>query len=590
MSDVFKILQNQDVVDDFDFHFAKLITRIEKNISEAENLNILQLGAALISSQTRHGHICFTEESIEDLKTNEELKGVVPSWNQLKKTITESSSCSDGKRKTPFIFDGKRFYLFRYWQYENMLAKKIVEISKTKCRYSEKLDELSNQLTQLFEGEKGENSQFEAALTAVSNRFSVITGGPGTGKTTVIAKILAAIYSVFPDETVLLAAPTGKAASRMNEALKNALKNSKGLINEEVKSKIQELSGSSIHRLLGWTSWSGGFAHNEKKPLDAGIVIVDEASMISLSLMLSLVNAVRKGSSLVLLGDKDQLASVEAGNVLGDICKAANEKAFENKNVATLTKSYRFKENKALGELASVINESSDASDMLKVFEKHHNGSTRYLNKKMSEAKQFVKEVIVENYSPLFESNNVASAIDALEKFRIFCGSKIGVGGVSHINQLAESIFIEKGFMKSGKEVWYHGRPIMVTQNNPNLELFNGDCGVVFEQNGEKRGYFPASDGSIKSFPVSTLPVVETVYAMTIHKSQGSEYNSVIAIFPEVKMAVLSKELLYTAATRSKEKLTLIGQWEIIEAAFKKPVLRNSGLSDALIFFSNSDS
>ena len=587
LANIIKKLLSTGLIDDLDFQFAQFTARIEKRGFSSDEFEILSASAALISRQINCGHICLSENDVENLRSETENGNeIIPQWADIINVMSRSSSCSDGRTPAPVVFDGARLYLYRYWQYENRLAKKIIEMSKESSRYIEKYQELAKTITLLF-GEEGKtNGQLEAALSAVRNRFSVITGGPGTGKTTAIAKILAAIFRLFPDESVVLAAPTGKAASRMNEALKNAVSFAKNSTDDEIKLKIQGLNGCSIHRLLGWTRTPGVFVHNNENPIDAGIVIIDEASMIDLSLMSKLVDSIHSGTSLLLLGDKDQLTSVEAGNVLGDICTASNKGVFKDSNVSVLTKSYRFGKSAFIGELASEVNLGSDTSILKEIFNKCNDSSIKFIDSKISSSMEVVEEAIIRNYSSLFKDSNALEIIAALEKFRILCGSKVGNGGVAQINRFAESVMIKNGSIKSHGEQWYHGRPVMVTENNYVLELFNGDCGVILEKDNEKRGYFQSNDGTVRSFPVSMLPSVETVYAMTVHKSQGSEYDSVMVILPEKEMAVLTKELIYTAVTRSRKDLTIIGKEEILSTAVKRSAARNSGLADALIFLS----
>ena len=582
-----KTLLKAGIIDDLDLHFALFLERIEKNELSGSESEIFLAGAALVSRQIYHGHICLADSGIEALKEAfDNGSDIIPQWSDITAVLRKSSNCSGGESFTPLVFDGNRFYLYRYWQYEHKLAKSIKKMSEMKSRYFEKFEEIKEHIEALFEKEGKVNGQLEAALMAVQNRFSVITGGPGTGKTTAIAKILASIFKCYPDETVLLAAPTGKAASRMNEALKNAVSFAGELIDEETGLKILSLSGCSIHRLLGWTRSPGIFVHNSENRLNAGIVIVDEASMIDLSLMSKLVDAIGKDTSLVLLGDKDQLTSVEAGNVLGDICQASNNGVFKNKTVSVLKKSYRFGKSLFIGELAGSLNRGADIETLKSVFDKCDDGSISFINRKISSSMDIVESAIIQNYSFLFEKEDVLEILGLLEKFRILCASKMGSGGVEQINRFARMVFAKKGHTGSLNETWYHGRPVMVTENNYILELFNGDCGVILEHDGEKRGYFPANDGSYRSVPVSMLPSVETVYAMTVHKSQGSEYDSVMIILPENEMTVLTKELIYTAVTRAKTKLTVIAQERIIESAVKRTAARNSGLADALNFLS----
>jgi exodeoxyribonuclease V alpha subunit len=577
-SDIYDLFKS-GVIGDMDYHFGRFIARKEEESGNDIKRDVVELAAALISRQVSNGHICFSAQDFNNFIVDcpDNLKDL-PSWDEMVGALKKCKSCSFGNKITPLVFDGKRFYLHRYWNYENRLAQAVLRMSKEESRYKDQIAEIEKNLSYMGGESDIDEGQHDAARNAFLNRFSVITGGPGTGKTTVVAKIIAALWKVSQNEKIVLAAPTGKAASRMNEALKNTVERMKDKIDEDVKEKILSLNGTSIHRLLGWTNKPGVFKHNGENPLDADLVIVDEASMIDLSLMSKLADAIPDKASLVLLGDKDQLASVEAGNVLGDICEAAQLGYIKDSVVSVLTKSYRFSMEDSIGRLATVVNDIAKNENVQNLFESCKDGSLQFFDPSESSLSAYLKKIVKEKFSDIFKPDTPENILKTLDKFRILCAVRKGLRGVEEMNRFAQTILYEEGLIREIKDEWYHGRPIMVTENNYNLELFNGDCGVVLETDSGKRAFFKGKQSETISFPVSMLQTVETVYAMTVHKSQGSEFDEISFIMPEKEVAILTKELVYTAITRAKNKVTVVSDKTLFQTSIKKSAVRNSGL------------
>jgi len=391
-----------------------------------------------------------------------------------KAELKKSKAVGSGSEIRPLIFDGKNLYIQKYFVYQNRILKRINEL-----------------------------------------QLHIITGGPGTGKTTSLAKILKNRL----DEKILLAAPTGKAAFRMRESLA-----SQGI----------ELEAKTIHRLLS------------HKPLEANIIAIDECSMVDLPLMSKLLDAAPSGCDLYLLGDKHQLASVEAGSVFADIC-AKYEK---NPDIYTeLTKNWRAKEAPGIVKLSEEILNNS-----VKNFD---NENVHYCGK-------LSIEKLFEEYKPLFKAESEKEALEFLKSFQILCATKKRVENVN------------RELLSKAKHSKY--TPIIITENNYSQNLFNGDMGVKDKE----RAYFP-NGTKIRTFPLLTLPKYEDAFAITIHKSQGSEYERVAVVYPdrereENEQTILTKELLYTAITRAKRECFIFGNESVLAASCKKEIYRASGI------------
>lgn len=570
-------LAEKRLISGADENLAEFLCGLEKNLAPEEK-QVLAAAAALLSEWVSSGSICLTKDDIATFtKTNKEAlsETAFPDWEEIKIALSKSSCCTSDpeNEQKPLVFSEDKIYFYKYWLYENSLASKVLNISKDKGKYAEYADEINKIFDKLFDedakkyGRKNIEQQ-KAAGTVIRNRFSVITGGPGTGKTTTVSKIIAGILSVCPEAEIILAAPTGKAASRMTESLGKETKNieESDVISGEILGKMKSLEGRTLHKLLGWMF--GKPEKNRENPIHADLVIVDEASMVDIAMFSNLLDALSDKTSIILLGDKDQLASVDVGNVLSDICSAAEAGLFERDIVARLTKSHRFEKHPAIGRLAGAVNGQHDAGEIIRICreERDLDFTTKTVEK--------IVETAADNYG--FLSNTSLSPEEILEKlnnFKILCPSKEDSSGVMKLNEA-----IEKALGKEGTDIFYSGRPIMVTRNDyANSGLVNGDCGVILG----KRAYFKI-DNSVKPFPISALPPVETVYAMTIHKSQGSEYRSVLVVLPEREMPMLTKELLYTAITRAKEKVEIAAKESVLEYTLKNSAARNSGFENAL--------
>jgi exodeoxyribonuclease V alpha subunit len=446
--------------------------------------------------------------------------------------------------------------------------------------------------------------QTAAAISGALNNFTIITGGPGTGKTTTVAKLLAVLFSMNPSLKVALAAPTGKAAARMAESLKAA--SAKGLNSSELFNRLQP---STIHRLLRNVPGTTRFKFNADNPLHYDVVIIDECSMIDVALFAKLLDAIGKKTRLIMLGDKDQLASVEAGSLFGDLCQLqetinrfSNERiSFINsfvpeeekklpdsngdnpgtilsQHIIELKDSHRFSDTKGIGRFSKAV--ISNNVPVLQEFIDVSQDDQVSIDVNGSHA---VFEEFILGYKEYILEKNISAALRSLNKLRVLCAVREGDQGLYTLNRHIEEFLRRKGLLKHAGEFYEH-RPVMITRNNYRLGLYNGDTGILrYDEHGVLRAWFENTEGKI----ISVLPVyltqIETVFAMTIHKSQGSEFDSVMVVLPvSTRSGLLTRELLYTAVTRAKIKVVIRSTPEIILDTALQQVDRGSGISDRL--------
>ena len=612
-----KNLLKKGLLSEIDIHFANFI-----NGFSPDNDPDIFLAAALVSHTTAGGNICLNLETTSGnllSGTQEDRKPIecpkLDAW--LQKLKTHPAVGRPGE-KCPLILDPKnRFYLYRYWDYENTLSNSIKKRIRKNIAGLD-LQRLKNSLDRLFpkSNQSGVNWQKIAAAVASSRHFSVITGGPGTGKTFAVTKILALLLEQVPEKMlqIYLAAPTGKAAARLKESLEHA----KGRMNcdDAVKARIPT-DVFTIHRMLKPIKGSPYFRYDRDNLLMADVVVVDEASMVDLALMAKLLQAVPQNARLILIGDKDQLASVEAGSVLGDICDrevmhgfsvsfmdrvkeltgedldqmipASGEGSGLQDSIVVLQKSYRFGAKSGIGGLSRAVNRA-DADMAFAILDDSDEKSIDWQQLKANQDLiETLSQQIVSGYQSYLKTRDPADALQRLRRFKILCALNIGPLGVQAINKLAEQVLSRQNLIQLDRipgNPWYAGRPVLITRNNYQLGLFNGDIGITMpaaEAGGKELFvYFPEVTGGVRRFQINQLPEHETVYAMTVHKSQGSEFDEVLFILPDKDFSILTRELIYTALTRARKKIRIWGNHSIIRNAIARKIERTSGLRDAL--------
>jgi len=555
-----------------DRHFKDFAARLAEKDAEE-----ISLAAALVSHYKAHGHICI--ELSTRMKISDAEVSVSPSeLDDWLRKLRESSVVGKPGEYRPLILDDKsRLYLYRYWEYQERLAKLI---RKRIVGDAEDIDSglLEEGLERLFPRDPTEETDWQkrAARTALTRRFCVISGGPGTGKTTIVAKILALLLERKSVQKIALAAPTGKAAARLQESItKEKDKSDYGAVRDAIPE-----SASTLHRLLGSIPNSPYFRHHAENPLSADVVVVDEASMVDMALMSKLVQALSPRARLILLGDKDQLASVEAGAALGDICDSGCP------GIVQLQKSYRFGEESGIASVSSAVN-SGDADHALEIMKGGKYKDIRW--KKLPRGDDLarrLRDAVIQGFEAYLKiiDNPSDTIFQRFEQFRILCAVRHGPCGVVDINRSVERILRRERLIRLDK-TWYKGRPVLITSNDYNLRLFNGDVGIALpdpESRYEIRVFFPNSDGTLRKLHPLRLPEHETVYAMTVHKSQGSEFENVILLLPDRDSPVLTRELIYTGITRAISHVEVWGEESIFREAALRRIERTSGLQDAL--------
>jgi exodeoxyribonuclease V alpha subunit len=450
-------------------------------------------------------------------------------------------------------------YLRRFHDLERTVAERLVALASQPTAVPAPADDLSDEM-HLDDGQR------EAVRVCLASRLGVLVGGPGTGKTRTVATILAALLrGDGATPRIALAAPTGKAAARMGESIAGAAALLDGA-DPELADSMRRIKPSTVHRLLGVRTGSAAFRHNASDPLHHDVVIIDEASMMSLPLTASLLDALGGSTRVILVGDPDQLASVEAGSVLADLVAAVGP---TSTCVAELTANHRFGDGSAIAELASAVR-TGDSEAARRALEGDEAVSLS------STSGRSIIEPVASAMRQAALSGDATAAAKHLDSVRVLCAHRRGPAGVARWNAMVESWL---GDVRPFSD--YAGRPVMVTENDASRRLFNGDIGVVVDRDGALEVVLPDGDG-VRAVPRVHLGRVETVHALTIHKSQGSEFDRVIVVLPSADSLLATRELLYTAITRARSSVTLIGSLDTVLAALARPTRRASGLRTRL--------
>lgn len=623
---------------------------------------LLLLAAALASHQLGHGHVCLDLQqtlaepdfALSLPPEGDALTGplLLPSqlladldlrtWLQR---IAASTLVADGdapgQQARPLVLSGQRLYLRRYWSYERQIDQTLrLRLSQSEAAPAD----LPARLAQLFDdGALPGQVDWQKLACALATRagFSIITGGPGTGKTTTVVRLLALLQAPAVEQgrplRIRLAAPTGKAAARLTESIGQQVERLQ--VTAQVRGHIPT-DVSTVHRLLGSRPGSRHFRHHAGNPLPLDVLVVDEASMIDLEMMANLLQALPPKARLILLGDKDQLASVEAGAVLGDLCRDAEEGRYSPatqawleliggqslaasgleqgdaqrnplaQQVVMLRFSRRFGEGSGIGQLARLVNrqQAQAARDVLSMPPADvfglalRNEQDKALDRLIldgldrgSEGPQGYRSYLrtIGRHRPAlgtaFDDPRweqwAANVLHSFEDFQLLCAVRKGPWGVEGLNERVARVLHNAGLIDN-QQLWYEGRPVLVTRNDYGLGLMNGDIGIALRLPDEQgqallRVAFPRNDGGtgVRFVLPSRLNEVETVYAMTVHKSQGSEFSHTALVLPDALNPVLTKELVYTGITRAKHCFSLVEPRQgVFEEAVLRKVRRISGL------------
>ncbi|MCB5228029.1 exodeoxyribonuclease V subunit alpha [Alishewanella sp. 16-MA] len=681
-----------------DLAFARFIQQHTAVASQAEcdtanrtvtNLsnNISMLLAALLSHQVGRGHVCLSLRALlaeperllnisvesalsaptsasftplsavssvllaPSLGNEQEASLVTPTallagltLSDLQQALAHSAAVqvsSEQQEAHPLVLVGETLYLYRYWQYERQLAADLQRLMQPVAKALPPVAQLNSWLSELFDTPQTTaaiNWQKLACVNTLRSHFSVITGGPGTGKTYTVVRLLALLQRLHLADSadaqvrplvIKLAAPTGKAAARLKESIQAATEQLRQLP-ASWHSALQQISAdsSTLHKLLGVQAGTRQFRHHRAKPLALDVLIIDEASMVDIELMHATLAALLPGAKLVLLGDKDQLASVEAGAILGQLCAGAEQGGYSRETLAFLqgfTQSHlpefmhvaeaprhlqhvimlrvsrRFDDSSGIGALARVVNDGR-SNEVAALF-KPDSGFTDLHLLQPTQPDPEGQQALLASLQQLCQQGFAGylqqisarpapgasaeqferwarSVLKAYQGFQLLTPVRDGPFGVSGLNALVQQSlsFVSRSASAQGRQdSWYEGRPVMITANDYNLNLRNGDIGIVLRSadTEQKRVVFVDSDNQLRWILPSRLAEVTTVFAMTVHKSQGSEFTHTVLVLPDRDNPVLSRELLYTGLTRAAQQLTIVvPSWPVLTQAVDRPTIR----------------
>jgi len=602
LKSILKALAQQGDISYLSYYFAEFIS----NLAGQPMDSLLAYSAALVSETNQKGDVCIRLDRFESglLFNSERLLAidmpVAPDGESWCNLLLKFDCVGSVGEIAPLILEDQRLYLYRYWYYESQLAEFISKrLKDTPEIDASKLSQDLHNLYPIMPDEKLNQQKLAIAL-AVKRRFSVVSGGPGTGKTSTVINILAVLLAQQPELRIQLAAPTGKAAARMMESIRRSIETSNLAQNTL---NLIPTQAKTIHRLLGFSQGSFRYSRQHRLPVD--YLVIDEASMVDLTLMYRLFDALPEQAGVILLGDRDQLASVAAGNVLGDITGQGQAIEYSQQqtdslvsileqplpdpagnglpisdSIALLTRSYRFDAQSGIAQLARTINQGNSKEAIELLLAPENNLSWHANTNELPQKTTY--QTILSSYQPVVTSDTVEQAFEAFERCRVLCAVHTGDFGVEAINyQVTQSM---RTLQWIDLEENFCGKPILIASNDYELGLFNGDIGLLwYDENKSLRAYFYDVDQSLRSLPITSLPSHESAWAMTVHKSQGSEFDSVILILPgENYRQALSRELLYTAVTRARLNLTIDASKSAIEISCKTRSQRHSGLAGKL--------
>ncbi|WP_417580835.1 exodeoxyribonuclease V subunit alpha [Nitrincola sp.] len=646
---------------------------LSRYIAEAapESDPCVLLAIALTSERNGHGDVCLDligalthlelaagPDAPALASILQMLRSVSPEdwWARLSQSAAIQRLASDGqsdqpeKATAPLVLSGSSerpiLYLRRYWNYEQQVRTALMQrIDHCYDLPEAPMAALLNSLFPPSADTAQPDWQKIACALSARRGFAVITGGPGTGKTTTVVRLLALLQALAlqqeqPVLRIALAAPTGKAAARLNASIAAqvanlplaALSHTPEQLADAIPTEV-----TTLHRLLGPIPDSRRFRHHRSQQLPVDLVVVDEASMVDLEMLAALVDALKPSARLILLGDKDQLASVEAGAILGDLCQLASLGRYQDETAQWLTdvtgysldarylseigrpldqaitmlrQSHRFSEQGGIGALARLVNDGQlygqPVEDRLKALDQlftEQQGQIDRLSVSHA-ADASLAQLITQGYRTYLQQIQqsrpalaagqaahdlwAAQVLETHTGFQLLCAVREGSWGVEQLNLWITRTLAEAGLLEGSDALWYEGRPVLITRNDYSLRLMNGDIGIALMRPVENpdgsitsalRVVFPAVDGSVRWVMPSRLQALETVFAMTVHKSQGSEFSHTALVLPDQPNPVLTQELIYTGITRSRQRFTLIHSRDsVLRHALEKRVTRLSGL------------
>ena len=576
---------------DIDRHFGALAAELDGRAGAAPGVAV---AAALASHSARSGHACLSLSEVAGRAWPEPGGEALPAFEPWIEALAASPVVGrpGSEERRPLVLDRQgRLYLDRFWNAERETAAGILRLAES---VSEP-DGAEAALDRIFPRSDARNDgPRSAARAALRHRLCVVSGGPGTGKTTTVAAIVSLLVRLgaAAPGRIALAAPTGKAAARLQEAVRKEMREERGgrpaLVAEVPAMAAFPVEASTVHRLL--VRAGGG-------PLPLDTLILDEASMVDLTLMARVLAALPEGARLVLLGDASQLASVQPGSVFADLCRAGREASPLASCVAELVHNWRFRDEGGIGRVAAATVRGDAAAVLAALAEPSADDGDTAGFRPLTEPAAFERLAATladtrfapqlraarEQAGPAGQTGNDGDG--AAQPFRVLCAHRVGPFGAERFNQLVERRLRALG-LASANDPFYPGRPILVTRNDPRTGLSNGDTGVAVRgADGCARVWFPelrAADGGPRLVPPARLPPHESFFALTVHRAQGSEYDEAALVLGPAESRVATRELLYTAVTRARRRVVVHGSEESVAAAVERVTARFSGLRDAL--------
>lgn len=632
-----------------DVAFARFLAERDAQLAPA-----LRWLGALLSWQLADGHLCLDLALLPALAQEQDWP---EDWRALADSLYEGgnprlpaspllAANADGMpADAPLVLDGTRLYLRRYWNHERNVAQGILD---RVTRAVAPAAHFAAELGRLFPNAVSPDWQRIACALAARGAFGVITGGPGTGKTTTVVRLLGLLQTLQLREharplRIRLAAPTGKAAARLNASIAAQL--ARLDVDDAVRAAIPS-EVLTLHRLLGARPDTRGYRHDRRNPLHLDVLVIDEASMVDLEMLAAVLDALPASARLILLGDKDQLSSVEAGAVLGDLCRRAQAGHYDDatarwiaattgddiatfvhtdaqsldQHIAMLRESHRFGAASGIGRLAQAVN-AGDAPTALRLLQAPApdlawqrdvdaatlaalaiDGSAASGDGDACGYRHYLEWLHA--HRPGSDAGEAAhadwarGALEAFNRFQLLCALRRGPHGVDGVNRQVVAALRARGLIDNGSHVlggpdWYEGRPVLLARNDYGLGLMNGDVGLCLRLPDGTGGMRPMvaflaaqdrADGpqKLRFVPPSRLADAETAWALTVHKSQGSEFEHTALLLPPDPSGVLGRELLYTAITRARRRFSLIGSPAIVERTIAHRIQRHSGLAARL--------
>lgn len=569
-----------------DAAFTQLLQHIDPTVTPE-----VLLAATWLLQALRLGHSCLDLRSVAQRDGAPELKLWLLALRSNRLLITTPDALLPA---LPLVLEGTRLYLYRYWRYEQQVAQRLNQLAQQRPL----LDlALAQQAVQILLPPSLNPEQRLAAVLPLLSGVTLITGGPGTGKTTTVLRLLALLLTLQPQLRIVLAAPTGKAVARLAEALQTQ----QAQLPPELAARLPLQHCVTVHRLLGINPQDTQPRYQAHRPLPWDVVLVDEASMLDLALTAKLCQALAPASRLILLGDPEQLASVEAGNILGDLTQHGvrydAERAAQLAQIlgtpvtlsldpslglsaasVALHQSYRFDPQRGIGALAYALRRG-DGAAVLELLAAGIWPELRWVDSTQTPWEDWLTAV-VNAYRPVQQAPDVAAAYVAYQQFRVLCAHRQGERGAEGLNQLLS----QRLHRQQHRERWPQGKPLLITANDYARGVFNGDIGLCWPDAEQRsRVYFPApTGGGLRHLLPTRLSAYEPAYALTVHKSQGSEFDTVALVLPEQTSPVLTRELFYTALTRARQQFWVWGRRELILEAVNRRLRRHSGLAQRL--------